>query len=127
MKRIGILVSAFLVAAPAFATMPKNWEVNPVNDIVYEVVSEGAYSGAAFWCAAGDYVERVLKRSPRTEIYVYRKGGPSVTTNRKTAAQFTLDPAAAGITPTDIGSDINELVVGGHMQAGLARNFCSTG
>ena len=127
MKHFALSLFALSLAAPASANMAKDWEVNPVNDVVYEVVSEGAYSGAAFWCAAGEYVERALKKSPRTEIYIARKAGASVTTNRRTAAHFTLDPAAAGITPAEIGGDINELVVGGHMQAGQARNFCSTG
>lgn len=116
-----------LSAGSAAATMPKGWEVNPVNDVVYEAVSEGAHGGAAFWCAAGSYAEIHLKAKPGAEIYVARGAGPSETTNRRSAAQFTLDPAAAGITPTGPSKNLNELVVGEHMTAGRARNFCSGG
>lgn len=53
---VAVLAVAGLIPAAGQANMPHGWSVNPVNDVVYEVVSEGAYTGAAFWCAAGEYV-----------------------------------------------------------------------
>lgn len=130
MKLTAVAVTLLALALPsgAFANMSQaGFEVNPVNDVIYEVVSEGAHGGAAFWCAAGEYAEIHLKASPQAEIYIARGAGPSVTTKRKSAAHFTLDPAAAGITPAALSNDVNVLNVGGHMKAELARNFCSTG
>jgi len=101
------------------------FEIHPVNDVVYEAVSDGAHGGAAFWCAAGLFVEAKLKAPPKTEIYVVRGAGPSVTTNRRSAAQFTIEPEKAGVTPAESSSDLNNLVVGEHMHASLARNFCN--
>jgi len=114
-----------LTAGGAFAGMPHGWEVNPVNDVVYEVVSEGAHGGAAFWCAAADFAQVHLKASPNAEIYVVTLAGPSMTTKRKSAAQFTLDPVAAGITPGPLPDDLNELAIGGHMKIGVAHGFCA--
>ncbi len=122
-----VSIGAAVIATAASATMPDGWEVNPVNSVVYEAVSEGAHGGAAFWCAAGTYAEVHLKAKPGDEIYVARGAGPSVTTNRRSAAQFTLDPEAAGITPAESSGDLNEPNVGEHMSAGQARTFCSTG
>jgi len=101
------------------------FEINPVNDVVYEAVSTGAHGGTAFWCAAGLFVEAVLNVPPKTEIYVVRGAGPSETTGRRSAAQFTVEPDKAGVTPVESSNDLNEPVVGEHMQASLARNFCN--
>jgi hypothetical protein len=105
----------------------EGFQVHQVNAAVYEAVSEGLLGGAAFWCVAGKFVEIELKAHAGTEIYVARGGGPSVTTDRKSAAQFTIDPKAAGITPAGPSDDLNTLVVGDHMTAGAARILCSTG
>jgi len=126
-----VSIAACALAFMAANAVAKNsmthagFEINPVNDVVYEAVSEGAHGGAAFWCAAGMFVETVLKKSPKTEIYVVRGAGKSETTGRRSAAQFTIDPAAAGITPAPLSDNLNELNVGGHMHASLARNFCN--
>lgn len=116
---------AMALPSAGIADMPHNWEVNQVNDVVYEAVSEGAHGGAAFWCAASDFALVHLKAKGNAEIYVVTLPGPSVTTDRKSAAQFTLDPAAAGIKPAELPNDLNELAIGGHMKVGVAHNFCS--
>ena len=122
---IGLVIASSAVQAGG---IQGRYEVNPVNDVVYEVVSQGAYGGAAFWCAAGEYVETELKISSNPEIYVAREAGPSETTGGKTAAQFTLDPAAAGITPIDKDTgNLNDPLVGEHISAKRARLFCTTG
>lgn len=115
------------VAAFAADMYGEGFEIHPVNDIVYEAVSDGAHGGAAFWCAAGEFVEIKLKASPDTQIFVVRGAGVSETTGRKTAAQFTIDAETAGVTPVESGGNLNELVVGESMTAGEARNFCSSG
>ena len=102
----------------------RGYEVHPVNDVVYEAVSTGAHGGAAFWCVAALFTQQTLKAPMSTEIYVVRGAGPSVTTQRRSAAQFTIDPAAAGVTPSASGGNLNKLVVGEHMNVTKARSFC---
>ncbi|MFV0515721.1 MAG: hypothetical protein ACK5MY_19075 [Jhaorihella sp.] len=132
MKPIHLIPAVLAVAvspATAFSAdmYGEGYEIHPVNDAVYEAVSDGAHGGAAFWCAAGEFVEIKLRASPATPIFVVRGGGVSETTGRKTAAQFTIDAEAAGVTPAQSGGNLNELVVGESMTAGEARNFCSSG
>ncbi len=67
----------------------------------------------------------MLKAPMSTEIYVVRGGGPSVTTNRQFAVQFTIDPAAADVTPSESGGNLNKLVVGEQMSVSRGRTFCS--
>ncbi len=124
---ISICIVAFM-ATPSFAKdsmTHAGFEIHPVNDVVYEAVSTGAHGGAAFWCAAGLFVESVLKVPPKTEIYVVRGAGTSDTTGRRSAAQFTVEPDKAGVTPAESSNNLNEPVVGEHMHASLARNFCN--
>ncbi|MCA0869637.1 hypothetical protein LCL97_02250 [Seohaeicola saemankumensis] len=129
MKRsiVTLFSAACLLAAPVLAQDMKGrgYEINPVNDHVFEAVSEGLHGGAAFWCVASLFVQQKLKAPMSTEIYVVRGGGPSVTTNRRSAAQFTIDPAAAGVTPSESGGNLNKLVVGEHMSVSRGRTFCS--
>lgn len=129
MKKTAIAACAIaLVATSATANNSMHhagFDINPVNDVVYEAVSTGAHGGAAFWCAAGLFAESVLKVAPSTEIYVVRGAGASATTNRRSAAQFTVEAGAAGVTPAPLADDLNELNVGGHMKASLARNLCN--
>lgn len=122
-----VALTALPVAALATDMNGPGYEVHSLNDVVYEAVSDGAHGGAAFWCAAGKFVEVELKMPAGTDIYVVRGAGPSETTNRRTAAQFTVDPGKAGITPAAMGNELNDLVVGSHMTAGEARVYCSTG
>lgn len=126
-----VILAVCLVVCSATSPLAKNsmthagFEINPVNDVVYEAVSDGWHGGAAFWCAAGLFTESVLKAPPKTEIYVVRGAGPSVTTKRRSAAQFTIEPEKAGVTPVPLSDNLNELNVGEHMHASLARNFCN--
>jgi len=120
-----IAATVVTTSAVAQSMTHAGFEIHPVNDVVYEAASDGAHGGAAFWCAAGMFVETVLKVSPKTEIYVVRGAGASVTTNRRSAAQFTIEPEKAGITPAESSGNLNKLTVGEHMHAGLARNFCN--
>lgn len=118
-----LLIAAALPAGATSMSMP-GFEVNQVNAAVYEVVSEGLHGGGPFWCAAATFVMAELRMSPETEIYVVRGAGPSVTTDRRSAAQFTVDPAAAGIKPAPMSDDLNVLNVGSHMTAGIGKTYC---
>lgn len=127
MKNFLALLTAFTLAAPVSAKAVftrDGYSVHKVNDNVYEAVAEEEFSGEAFWCVAGSFAQIDLKASPNAEVYVVRGFGASETTDRKTAAQFTLDPQAAGVTPAEGSDDLNTLTVGEHMAVDVARSHC---
>ena len=100
--------------------------VNPVNSAVFEVVPRSSGNGEVFWCGAADYARRVLGAGWQDRIYIARGRGESVTTGRRSAVQFTLDPAAAGITPAEQQSlSLNSLRVGESMSVQQANNYCN--
>jgi hypothetical protein len=119
-------LAAFVAPHDAVAYDAANgMEVNQVNDNVFEVIPrDEARSGNTYWCAAGEYAEQELRASARDQLYVARGMGPSETTDRVSAVQFTLDPAAAGITPAPLSEDEETFNVGGSMEIGLARADC---
>ena len=121
------LFAAFAMALPdpgdAF-TGRRGTRVNPVDDAVFEVIARTAGSGADYWCGAGEYASRALHAAWTARIYIARGRGPSVTTGRKSAVQFTLDPAAAGITPAPPSLSLNSLRVGDSMSVQEARSHC---
>ncbi|WP_377189614.1 hypothetical protein [Ruegeria meonggei] len=119
---MAIVVSTSVSAAEVFNR--DGFSIHQLNDAVYEAVAEEQFSGEAFWCVAGSFAQIDLKASPNADIYVVRGFGPSETTNRRTAAQFTLDAKAAGVTPTGGSDDINELSIGEHMAVDVARSHC---
>ena len=99
--------------------------VAPVNDVVFEVVPRSSGSGPIFWCGAADYARQVLGAGWKTTIYIARGRGQSETTNRRSAVQFTLDPSAAGITPTGQSLSLNALKVGDNMTVQQANHYCT--
>ena len=98
--------------------------VNPVDQNVFEVVPKATSRGNPTWCAASEYARRVLGASWQDNIYVARSLGPSVTTNRRTAVHFTLNPQAIGIVPQK-GSSLNTFPVGDFMSINVANTHCN--
>lgn len=99
--------------------------VAQVNDAVFEVVPRSSGSGPVFWCGAADYARQVLGAGWKTTIYIARGRGQSVTTNRRSAVQFTLDPSTAGITPIEQSLSLNSLKVGDNMSVQQANQYCT--
>ncbi len=120
-------ILAFGVTQPQFAdalTVRNGVRVNQVNSAVFEAVPRSSGNGMILWCAASEYARRALNASWQTEIYVARGMGPSETTNRRSAVQFTIDPNAAGVTPIDGSHSLNSFKVGDHMSVQRANGFC---
>ncbi|MDE4274311.1 hypothetical protein PXK58_08295 [Phaeobacter gallaeciensis] len=110
-------------AADAF-TSRKSARVNPVSEQVFEVVPIAGGTGLDYWCGAGDYAVRALGAPMSAMVYVSRAMGPSDTTNRRSAVQFTLDAnMLAGAEPIT-NPPINRLNVGDAMQVRAALSFC---
>ena len=120
---VTLLVTSFPGVADAFTSM-RGAKVNPVNAAVFEVVPRSGGSGLDYWCGAGDYAQRALRAAWTAPIYIARGLGTSVTTGRRSAVQFTLDPVAAGVTPIASGISINALRVGESMTVRQAFNYC---
>lgn len=99
--------------------------VNQINASVFEVIPrDSGAGGLQYWCAASDFAEVELHAKWEDQIYVVRGPGPAETMDRDLAVQFTLDPAAAGVTPGPLSEDENEFNVGGHMEMSLAHEYC---
>lgn len=125
--------AAFLLPDLAGAvSTARNTRTLPANGGVFEVTARSAAGAEVYWCGASDYARRVLGADWSAEIYVVRGRGPSVTTGRKTAVQFSLDPVPAG--PGDSGALavlddmpfklLNRIRPGDHMSVELARIYC---
>lgn len=99
--------------------------INPVTDGIFEVVASSSSRGADFWCGASDYARRVLKRDWTDRVYVARELGPSVTTNRRSAVHFTVDPDATGITRRSSSLRLNRFTVGDSMSIQQANAQCN--
>jgi len=132
-KRL-IAASALLALVPVLTPDPGlafrgggDTRVAPVNKAVFEVVARGSGTGYAYWCGAADYARRALGADWQDTIYIARGRGESVTTGRRSAVQFTLDPVAAGITPTGSSISLNALKVGDNMSVTQANSYCNMG
>lgn len=110
---------------PADAFTARNGvRVNPVNAAIFEVIPRGSGRTNDFWCAASEYARRALGAGWKTRVYIARGRGESVTTGRRTAVQFTIDPQAAGVTPLDGGLFTSGLTVGDSMSLSQADGLC---
>lgn len=120
-----LITAALLVGAPAWASawQAENYlRVNPVTDGVFEVVGRSGSGGVEYWCAAGDYARRVLNSSATQRIYIVRGQGPSITTDRKSAVQFSLTAPAGSYTDPELVLSVTR--VGENLNAASARNYC---
>ena len=96
--------------------------VAQVNSEIFEVID--GRMNVRYWCAAGDYARRKLKTPWDARIYVARGEGPSETTNRRFAIQFTTMPDKVGVTPTGSGASDFDLNVGANLTVTQAFGNC---
>lgn len=121
------VLRAALLALPCTAmafTAPNRLNVNPVDANVFEVIGKPGSSGPDYWCAAADYANRALRAPWAAKLYIARTRGPSVTSGRKSAVHFTLNPSAAGVTPASASLSLNALKEGDNMSVQLAHTYC---
>lgn len=121
---VALLVATLQPQTADALTTRNGVRVNPLNAAVFEAVPRSSGSGTIVWCAASEYARRALKASWQTEIYVVRGWGPSETTGRRSAVQFTIDPSAAGITPAPGSVSLNNFKTGDSMSVQRANSFC---
>jgi len=122
---ITVALAGTLVAVGVGDANAGKSEVAPVNNVVFEVGTRGSGRAEALWCGAANYARRELKTGWRTDIFVVRGRGRGEATNAGTAAQFTLDPSAAGVTPIPDGQNGDLLAVGYFMSVQRANSYCA--
>jgi hypothetical protein len=124
---LGALLLVGLVALPdageAF-TANNGARVNVVNADVFEVVPRRSAPPSYYWCAAAQYANRI-GIGWAAPLYVVAVG-QSVTTNRRSAAQFTANPNAVpgGPKPESPTIRLTTLRVGESRSVQLAFNDC---
>lgn len=111
------------LGAEAFTT-PRGVRVNPVNDVVFEVIPKSSGSYGDFWCGASEYARRVQGAGWTDRVYVVQGRSPSVTTNRRSAVQFTLYPEKANLPPAPQGWLALGIKAGGSMSIQQAKTHC---
>ncbi|MEX0338096.1 MAG: hypothetical protein AB3N11_03555 [Arenibacterium sp.] len=103
----------------------KNTRVNPVDDKVFEVITKNSGRTTDYWCGAADYARRALGADWRATIYIARTRGQSVTTNRRSAVHFTLDPSRAPQAPEGGFFQFGALKEGDNMSVQRANQYCT--
>ena len=92
-KWIRILPAIVLFALPQASVAfqgKRGTTVNAINDTAFEVIARTAGSAQDYWCGAADFALTQLRASWSAEIRIIRGRGPSETSNRRSAVQFTL-------------------------------------
>ncbi len=73
--------------------------INKINATDFEVIKGINYGAAEFWCGAATYIERRLRQSELTMLYVKRPIGPSLTVPGKKGVVFST--SGAGLPAAD--------------------------
>lgn len=99
-KQLIIFTTAALMvlSLPVTVSAARNgFQTEAISNTEFEVIPRARRDVDGYWCAAADFARRTLGAGWQQRIYVLRGYGPSVTTGRKTAVQFTLKaPANVG-------------------------------
>ncbi|MEP4037253.1 hypothetical protein [Pseudophaeobacter sp.] len=111
------------VVAEAFTT-PGGVRVNPVNDLVFEVIPKSSGTFSEFWCGASEYARRVKGAGWQDLVHVVQGRSASVTTGRRSAVQFTLSPEQVGVSPPLQGWLALGIKPGNRMSVQEARSYC---
>ncbi len=89
------LGAIILLGSPAMTSAaPNGYQTEAISNTEFEVIPRARRDVDGYWCAAADFARRSLGAGWQQRIYVLRGYGPSVTTGRKTAVQFSLKPPA---------------------------------
>ncbi|WP_152610553.1 MULTISPECIES: hypothetical protein [unclassified Leisingera] len=100
-----------------------NVRVNSMSDGIFEAVLRTG-NGHLFWCGAADYAHRVIGAPWHAKLHITRGLGPSETTGRRSAVQFTLDAKLAQTPPPGGYGSVNSLQAGDTMSVQRALDYC---
>jgi hypothetical protein len=120
-----IAVAAFCVVSPNWLSaglIPNRYEIRPLQDGVFEVVSLTRSGASDYWCGAGDYARNQLRAPVTQRIYIWKAIGPSVGRSGRKAVQFSFTaPEGANTTP---GYSLSVKAVGDNMTVDAAYQYC---
>lgn len=114
---------AFSHPVPSDAA-PNGYRTEPINSTDFEVIPRVDQFVDGYWCAAADFARRKLGAGWHQQIYVLRGYGPSVTTGRRTAVQFSIKKPE-GITPPQSNIVTSSFVPGYSMSVQGANARCN--
>ncbi|NVO54783.1 hypothetical protein HW561_03150 [Rhodobacteraceae bacterium B1Z28] len=118
-------LAVFALGIPATADAARNgFRSEPINSTDFEVIPRTQQFTDGYWCAASDFARRKLGADWKQRIYVLRGYGPSVTTGRRTAVQFSLKQPAGG-PPPQTGIVTSSFVPGSSLTVSAANGRCN--
>ncbi|WP_170475971.1 hypothetical protein [Ruegeria arenilitoris] len=116
-----IAAAIALTVPTAASSAPNGYRTEPMNSTDFEVIPRARQDVDGYWCAAADFARRKLGAGWQQRIYVLRGYGPSLTTGRRTAVQFSLK------MPTNVpqqNSSFQAFAVGESMSVQGANGRC---
>lgn len=117
-------LAVFALGIPLAANAANlGFQTNAINGTDFEVVPRSRDDTDGYWCAAADFARRGLGAGWQDPIYVLRGYGPSVTTGRRTAVQFSLKPPSADASAQS-GSSRGPFKFGSSMSVQSANARC---
>jgi hypothetical protein len=117
-------LAVFALSVPATADAARlGFQANAINSTDFEVIPRTRDDTDGYWCEAADFARRSLGAGWQDPIYVLRGYGPSVTTGRVTAVQFSLKPPPAD-APAQTGGVRGPFVVGSSISVQGANARC---
>lgn len=123
MKAVMIAAVAGLLPVSASAFIAENrLQVNPLPNGGFEVIGQPGSGPAQYWCAAGDYALRVLGAGASRPVYMTRGIGAPVTSDRKSAIQFSLSAPEGGQAADSLTLSLDR--VGDRLSVAFASNYC---
>lgn len=120
----GLTVTLLVPLSVEAFTTARGVRVNPVDDLVFEVIPKSSGSYSDFWCGASEYSRRVKGASWTDRIYVVQGRSTSVTTGRRSAVQYTLSPVEVGVAPPPQGWLALGIKPGDSMSVQQAHSYC---
>lgn len=115
-------VAATLGLAAESSAAPNGYRTEQINSTDFEVIPRAQQFTDGYWCAAADFARRKLGLGWQDRIYVLRGYGPSVTTGRRTAVQFTIkEPSETPVQPSFV---LSSFAVGSSMSVQGANAKC---
>ncbi|MDW4497011.1 hypothetical protein R5H30_03385 [Sulfitobacter sp. D35] len=96
--------------------------VVPLNANSMEVVERADSGVRDVWCAAADYVRRVLGDPRRARLYLIAPSGPARTAQGRRGTSFTISAEAAGNPSPSYSASLR--TVGTNLSVAAAWNYC---
>lgn len=97
--------------------------INPINATDFEVIEGMNFGAAEFWCGAATYIERRLRQSELTQLYVKRPRGPSMTASGQNGVVFSTSNAGLPMPQPD-RLTLTVQVPGATLKSVQGRRYC---